>query len=155
MPRRPAPAVTLALPLVVAAFCAPAAARAQAPAQATTSRIPVAARTLPRGAVLAATDIAWRDTTARARGDARVAAGWVTRRVIAAGEPLGAPAVTPPPMVRAHEPLDLVVRKSAFQLTVRGRVTRDAAAGDTVTVLLDRSRRVQGVVEAPGRVRAL
>jgi flagella basal body P-ring formation protein FlgA len=126
-----------------------------------TPRIPTAARALPRGTVLASSDIAWVDTLASnstlrvlASGTA-VAPGWVTRRVVAQGEPLQAPAVVPPMLVRANDVVELVFRRDDVQLSLRGRVSRDAGAGETVTVRIDAQRRFEGIVEAPGRVRLM
>lgn len=119
-------------------------------------RVAVAARALVRGTVLAATDIAWRDTTAdaAARG-AGVAEGWITRRVVAAGEPLRAPAVAPPPVVRANAPVRLVLRRDGVTLTLEGRAARDASLGERVEVRVDARRRFAGVVEGPGLVRMM
>lgn len=145
----------LALALLVLALPS-SSGRAQS-AAAPTTRVAVAARALARGEVLGAQDITWIDTVA-VRGAARdgevaVAPGWITRRVIAAGEPLRAPAVAPPPVVRANELVELVVQRGGAQLTVRGRAARDAAAGERVTVRVDAARRFDGIAEAQGRVR--
>ena len=66
---------------------------------------PVAARALARGAVLTADDITYPDSAAAT--DSTVAPGWVTRRVVAAGEPLRPPAVQPPVVVTANQPVEL------------------------------------------------
>jgi len=147
---------SLAVPVLLALALVPAGGRAQ-PAVAPRTRVAVAAHALARGVVLSAQDIDWIDGAAvrgAARdGDAAVAPGWITRRVIAAGEPLRAPAIAPPPVVRANELVDLVVQRGGAQLTLRGRAARDAAAGERVTVRVDAARRFDGIAEAPGRVR--
>ncbi|HYD52446.1 MAG TPA: flagellar basal body P-ring formation chaperone FlgA [Gemmatimonadaceae bacterium] len=137
-----------------AAALAPVGAQETAP-----QRLAVAARALPRGWVLGDGDIEWisaLDAAGRIRviaSGAEVTPGWITRRVMKAGEPLRTPAVVPPPLVRADEPVEVVVRRGDVQLSVRGRVSRDAGVGERVAVRLDAGRRFECIVEAPGRVR--
>jgi len=120
-----------------------------------------AARPLPRGVALAAGDITT-DTTV-AWGAPRLAtgaaaerspvAGWITRRPIAAGEPLREPGVAPPPLIAAGQAVDAVWRRGGIALTVRGTALGDAALGERVIVRLDARRRVEGVAAAPALVR--
>ena len=119
-----------------------------------TRRIAVAARLLPRGTVLSAEDIAYRDSTLRGPSDtSTVAVGWVTRRLIGAGEVLRAPAVERPTIVSANEPVDLEWADRNVMLTVRGVATRSAALGERIPVRTGFGHRVDGTVVAPGRVR--
>lgn len=121
-------------------------------------RVAVAARELPRGAVLKASDIAFRDDAPPAvarpgESPAAVAAGWVTRRVIAEGEPLRAPAVAPPPVIRQGDAVQVIWSEGSMELRVAGRAMNAATAGGRVTVRVDLQRRFEGVAIAPGLVR--
>jgi len=123
-------------------------------AQVTTMRAAIATRLLPRGTVLTSDDIVYRDTTVRGPIDTnRVAPGWVTRRLIGAGEVLRAPAVERPAMVSANEPVSVEWADRNVLLTIRGIVTRNAALGERVTVRTALGHRIDATVIAPGRVR--
>lgn len=116
--------------------------------------VAIATHALVRGAALTAGDITYRDSTVRGPADtSRVAPGWVTRRTIAAGEILRAPAVEPPAAVSANQPVEVEFDDENVRLTLRGIVSRTAPIGDRVTVRIESGRRVEGVVIAPGRVR--
>jgi flagella basal body P-ring formation protein FlgA len=141
-----AAALGAALAAVAAAPAAPAAAPALA-AQAPAAAAPRAARPLARGQTLAAADID------AAGGDARRLVGWTTRRVIAAGEPLRAPAVAPPAAVRAGDAVALVYQADGLSLRLAGTAATDAPLGGRVAVRVDTRRRFEGVVTAPGVVR--
>jgi flagella basal body P-ring formation protein FlgA len=106
-----------------------------------------AARALARGETLAAADI----DAAGADGVRLV--GWTTRRVIAAGEPLRAPAVAPPAAVRAGEPVALLYQADGVTLRLAGTAATDAPVGGRVAVRVDTRRRFEGVVAGPGLVR--
>nr|PZN89902.1 MAG: flagella basal body P-ring formation protein FlgA [bacterium] len=116
----------------------------------------VAARRLERGVALTEADVAHTVTVhwgAPPREGAPVGAGWVTRRVIAAGEALRPPAVAPPVLVNAGEPVQVVARRGNVELTLRARAANSAAAGERVTVRTEAGRRLQGVAVARGVVR--
>jgi flagellar basal body P-ring formation protein FlgA len=115
--------------------------------------LPVAARDLPRGIALAPSDI--RYETGREPvppGTDRIGAGWITRRVISAGEVLREPAVGRPQLVRAGEPVELLWKQGTIELRVRGTAMGAAAEGERVTVRIDTRRRMDGVAVAPGLV---
>jgi flagella basal body P-ring formation protein FlgA len=123
-------------------------------AQESKRTVAVASRLLPRGTVLGADDIVYRDTTVRGPIDTnRVVAGWVTRRTIGSGEVLRVPAVERPAMVSANQPVNVEWADRNVMLTVRGVVTRNAALGERVTVRTELGHRVDATVIAPGRVR--
>jgi flagella basal body P-ring formation protein FlgA len=123
-------------------------------AQAPTTRAAIATRLLPRGTVLTANDIVYRDTTLRRPIDTNtVAPGWITRRLIGAGEVLRAPAVERPAIVSANEPVSIEWADRNVLLTIRGIVTRNAALGERVTVRTALGHRIDATVIAPGRVR--
>jgi len=83
----------------------------------------------------------------------RVALGWTTRRMIAAGEILRSPAVEPPIVVGANQPVEVEWADQNVRLTIRGVAARNASLGDRVAVRTDLGRRVEGTVVAAGRVR--
>jgi flagella basal body P-ring formation protein FlgA len=151
-------------------------AHAQSPRAAAPAGL-VAARAIPRGAVLTADDIATdgnAPSTLAARRSTLI--GWTTRRVIAAGEPLRAPAVVPPAggaatdrptldattpnapahgaaAVRAGQKVAVVYRDAGVALRLNGVAAQDGAVGARVGVRLDARRRLEGTVVAPGVVR--
>ena len=115
------------------------------------AQAPVAARDLPRGAVLTAEDVVVSDADTLAGGTDRI--GWVTRRVINEGEILREPAVARPQLVKSGDTVDLIWSTGTVQIKARGQATGSGAMGDRVTVRLDTRRRLEGVVVAPGVVR--
>ena len=112
-----------------------------------------AARDLPRGAILTPDDIVWAGDSGAvgARSDS-VGEGWITRRVIPAGEPLRAPAVAPPSWVNRGEPVHVLYRVGSAEARIRGTAMGTAVEGERVLVRIDARRRVEGVVVAPGLV---
>ena len=121
-------------------------------------RVAVATRMIARGVALSAGDLEFRDTTMASTlgmsGDSnRVAAGWVTRRVIAAGEILRAPAVEPPTAVSANQQVAVEWSDQNIRLTLRGIATRNAPVGSRVSVRMESGRRVETTVVGAGRVR--
>jgi flagella basal body P-ring formation protein FlgA len=122
--------------------------------RATSRRVAFATHALARGAVLTADDFQVRDTTLRAPLDTSVvAAGWVTRRSIAAGEMLRAPAVQAPDLILANEPVEIVFKDANVRLIIRGTSTRSGALGERITVRTEEGKRIEAVVVAAGRVR--
>jgi flagella basal body P-ring formation protein FlgA len=107
---------------------------------------PVASRDLPRGHVLAADDI-------RAAGRVAAPVGWTTRRVIAAGEALRAPAIAPPAAVTSGQKVAVVWRDAGVELRLAGTAAQDAPVGARVAVKVDARRRLEGTVIGPGLVR--
>jgi len=127
-------------------------------AQQTSRRVAVATRTLARGVALGAGDLEYRDSTmsstlGMSADTNRVAAGWVTRRVISAGEVLRAPAVEPPTAVSANQSVSVEWVDQNIRLTMRGVATRNAPMGSRVSVRMESGRRVETTVVGAGRVR--
>jgi flagella basal body P-ring formation protein FlgA len=140
---------TAAITLALVAFAGAADAQEQPAGKGT---VPVAARDLPRGAVLERQDIA----LAPAEGGGEAVTdpeGWVTRRVIAKGEVLRKPAITRPDLVASGEVVQLVWRQGSVELRLIGRAMGSAARGERVHVRVDGKRRFTGVVEGPALVR--
>jgi flagella basal body P-ring formation protein FlgA len=114
---------------------------------------PVAARDLARGEVLALTDIVPVSSPASADEDAADSlVGWTTRRVISAGEPLRAPAVSPPNLVKAGDTVQAIWRGKTIELRIAGTAAGSAALGERVLVRVDARRRLEGVVIGPALV---
>jgi flagella basal body P-ring formation protein FlgA len=129
-----------------------AAAQAAAPELA----VPVAARDLARGVVLTAEDVEFRavggTAPARAAGE-QPGAGWVTRRVVRAGEPLREPAVARPAVIESGQTVEAIWDDAGVVLRVRGTAVGAAALGERVIVKVDAKRRLEGVASGPGLVR--
>jgi flagella basal body P-ring formation protein FlgA len=135
-----------------------------APTPATTSpgplgvqrSVPVAAHALARGVTVLPADYQVTATVVRAalRSAAAAESGWVTRRPIAAGEPLVEPAVGPPALITAGQAVNFVADAGGVHLSVRGTAATAGALGDHVWVRMDSGRRLRGLVTAPGIVRA-
>lgn len=123
----------------------------QAPPQG--GEVAVAARRLARGTVLKASDFVV--TISRAVADStRVAAGWITRRVIHQGEVLRPPAVAPAPLVRAGDNVRFVVQQPGLQMAWLGTATTSGELGAPVRVRLGPKRLLLGIVTAAGTVTA-
>lgn len=115
----------------------------------------VAARDLARDEVLTAADI---ERVALPEGEAgpqdgpATLVGWRTRRVIAQGEPLRPPGVSPPDLVRAGETVHAVYQGRSVVLRIAGTAAGSAAMGERVLVRVDARRRLEGVVIGPALV---
>ena len=118
--------------------------------------VPVATRALVRGVTLAPADYQVSTVVVRAalRTAATADSGWVTRRPIAAGEPLIEPAVGPPALVTAGQAVNFVAEAGGVHLSIRGTAATAGALGDRVWVRMDSGRRLRGLVTAPATVRA-
>jgi flagellar basal body P-ring formation protein FlgA len=148
--QRLSPALVLS---ALATLLAPAMARVEAQ-QASTRKVAVATHAIARGVVLGMNDIEYRDSTVRVALDTSIVApGWVTRRMIAAGEVLRAPAVEAPAVVSANQAVELEYTDQNVRLTIRGTATRRGSMGERVSVRTEQGRRMEGTVIAPGRIR--
>lgn len=152
--RVPRPIVLVALAALSLLFARLLDAQAVSP----TRRVAVATHALARGTVLDAGDFELRDTTARGIVGAvpdttPVAAGWVTRRAIGAGELLRAPAVEAPTVVNANSSVQLEFADKNVTLTMRGVALQRGAVGERVPVRTESGKRIEGTVVAAGRVR--
>ncbi len=115
----------------------------------------VAARSLPAGSRLADGDL---------REEMRVhwgvpatdsvttpGTGWEVRRPLGAGEVVAAPAVAPPPLVFAGQPVKLEWQRGGVEVSVMGIALNSARRGETVRARLEeRPARLTGTVVAPG-----
>jgi flagella basal body P-ring formation protein FlgA len=116
----------------------------------------VATRDLPRGATLGAEDIGSRRDVRwgpPARdGEEVVAAGWITRRRIKAGEALGSALAEKPAAVVPGQEVRVVWARGDISIAVSGRAAGRAAVGERVAVRADTGRRLEGIVIADGIV---
>ena len=135
---------------------APTAAPASAAALGVERSVPVAARALARGVALSPSDYRIASVVVRPALAAAAAAdsGWVTRRAVAEGDALVEPAVGPPALVTAGQPVNFVAQAGSVRLSVRGTAATAGALGDRVWVRMDSGRRLRGIVAAPGTVQA-
>lgn len=147
-------AITLAL-LALAALSLGAQAPSVAPSG-TERTVPVATRALARGTSLTPDDYQFASVVVRSalRSAAAAESGWVTRRAVSAGEPLVEPAVGPPALVTAGQPVTFVAQERSIRLTIRGTATSAGALGSRVWVRFDSGRRLRGLVIAPATVSA-
>jgi flagella basal body P-ring formation protein FlgA len=118
--------------------------------------VPVAAHALPRGVSVTSADYQVATITVRhaLRTAAAAESGWVTRRAVAAGEPLIEPAVGPPSLVTSGQPVTFVAGGGAIRLTIHGTAATGGSLGQMVWVRVDARRRLRGVVTAPATVSA-
>ncbi len=119
------------------------------PAQQPVASTPVllAAREIPRGALIEAADI-------DGIGDeAESILGWETKRVIRTGEVLRAPAIAPAQIIRSGETVQLLWRGGELEIRMTGRAMGSAIGGERILVRVDTRRRFEGIAEAPGVVR--
>jgi flagella basal body P-ring formation protein FlgA len=91
---------------------------------------PLAARALVRGETLTADDIAVPGSCTQ--GLALV--GAVTRRMIAAGEPLREPAVAPANAIAANQQVSVIYRDAGIEVRLSGVAANAAPVGGRVTV---------------------
>ena len=77
----------------------------------------------------------------------------LTRRAIAAGEVLRAPAVGAPPMVTAGRSVAVIYQDGPVRIYLTGVATNSAPYGSAVGVRIDPTRRLDGIAVAPNTVR--
>lgn len=122
-------------------------------------RLTVAARALQRGDTLRAEDIALVDTSIVWRWSnvapdtTRAVPGWITRRAIAAGEVLRAPAVGAAPIVSAGSRVSVIYQDGPVRILLSGIAVNNAPLGAPVGVRIDANRRLDGIAVAPNTVR--
>lgn len=104
---------------------------------------PLAVRTMPRGTVLQASDV---------NGDPATVLGYETQRVIAAGEPLRAPAIAPAAVVHSGDAITVRVEMGGVIVTRPGVALGTARTGQPVRVRFGQHS-LSGVAVAPGVVR--
>lgn len=123
----------------------------------TTTRVllPVAVRSLSRGAVVDPSDIDWQPGVQAApvdRDGAPDIAGWVVARPLAPGDALTPPAIRPPVAVKVGEVVLVTWNGTTVQARREGTALRTGAVGDTVDVRLGQGTRRRARITGPGMV---
>jgi flagella basal body P-ring formation protein FlgA len=130
------------------------------PGMAADLRVVVPARDIPRGEVLAESDLTYGTVTGTALMAGTVTAmdaarGLETRRVLRAGETISASDLRRPIVVNKGQTVTMTFDAPGVTLTAMGRAMSEGGIGDTVTVQNPASfRMVSAVVTAAGTVRA-
>ena len=136
---------------------APPSASAQVAAAPAATPVPVLARAVAKGELLAADDFTIEERSpAQARGGipAREAMGKEAARNLPLGTVLRASDVIVPRLVRRGEPVMINVRSGGLTIATAGRALGSGANGDLVRVVsLSTNRTLDGVVEGPSAVR--
>jgi flagella basal body P-ring formation protein FlgA len=112
--------------------------------------VPVAAHDIPRGVELTAADIS-ADSAVTAVAASRI--GWVTRRVMRAGEALSEPSVAPPQLVHAGASVTVRAETGGVVVTRPGTALMSGSLGERVRVRIDSQHIVTGIVAASATVR--
>jgi flagella basal body P-ring formation protein FlgA len=118
--------------------------------------VPVAARDLERAVMLVEADVRY-DTMLQwgppPRSTGVAPYGWETRRRITAGEPLRAPAVAPPTLVRPGDDVRITFVRGGIAISLAGRAAGSGALGERVSVRATTGARLEGVITGTGTVR--
>jgi flagella basal body P-ring formation protein FlgA len=128
-------------------------------AETTTIDVAVPAHDLPRGKVLAAADLVYKNVPATGIGESVARsiadlAGQETRRSLRAGEFVRASDVKRPTFVAKGSTVTMIFEAPGISLAATGRALAEGGDGDSITVLNTVSyRQVQATVIAPGTVR--
>jgi len=122
----------------------------------TMQRVARATRVLERGVALSEADFAF-DLEVQwgppRPAEAGVAAGWVTRRRINAGETLRSPLVEAPRAVKSGETVRIILERGSITLVLTGKAIGSAALGERLQVRAETGKRLEGIVVGPGVVR--
>lgn len=117
--------------------------------------VPVLAGSVQRGDILSAADFETAELTeSRARGAVfpEDAEGLEARRNLAAGRIVRDRDLVEPRLVRRGDQVSILVQSGALKITARGEALEEGAEGDTVRVVTDASRTLDGRVAADGSV---
>jgi flagellar basal body P-ring formation protein FlgA len=122
-------------------------------------RVPVAAREIARGALLAPEDVTVEEYAdwgqPRDRPAATEIVGWRVNRRIRQGEVLQSPAIRPEDAVSSGSVIELVWAGRSVSVSVDGTAIGSGAVGDTIQVRVHDNKRVRAVIDAPGRARVI
>jgi len=120
-------------------------------------RVPVPIAAIPRNQIITFEDIAWVRLADTAIGNAVTRTedliGKSARRNLAEGRPVLAVDLEAPRIVLRNQLVTVMYRVPGMTLTARGRALRDAAAGESVSVLnLSSNRTIVATAIGPGQV---
>lgn len=136
----------------------PAAASVGAPARAGSSvEVLTYARSLAAGDVIQPEDVVWASVQshlAPAGGpqDAEAVIGLQAKRALRAGSPVGPRDLASPQVIARNDMVEVAYINDGVELTVTGKATRNASAGEAVPILnVQSNRTIDAVAVAPGR----
>ena len=120
-------------------------------------KVPVLTRNLARGDIVMFEDVAFERMDRRAANGAMTETdriiGQAARRSVAAGVPLRDIDFESPRVVSRNQLVTISYRIPGMTLTSRGRAIRDAAVGESVSVInLQSSRTIEATATGPGQV---
>ena len=123
----------------------------------TTTRVlmPVAVRSLSRGAVVDVSDIRWEPGVQAGPVDREGQAditGWTVARPLAPGDALTPPAIRPPVAVKVGEVVQVTWNGTTVQARREGTALRTGSIGDTVDVRLGQGTRRRARITGSGMV---
>lgn len=140
----------------VARVTTPASATSSARAGATVEVLTYA-RNLAAGDVVQPEDVVWttvqaHQATGGAPTDVEKIIGLTARRALRSGAPVAIRDLTAPQVIARNDMVEVAFISGGVKLTVTGRATRNAAAGEAVPILnLSSGRTIDAVAVAPGR----
>lgn len=115
------------------------------------------ARSLAAGDVVQPEDVVWSSVQAhQAQGgapqDADQVIGLSARRALRAGAPVSARDLASPQVIARNDMVQVAYISGGVELTITGRATRDASAGEAVPILnVQSNRTIDAVAVSPGR----
>lgn len=115
------------------------------------------ARSLAAGDIVQPEDVVWTSVQshlAPANGpqDAADVIGLSARRALRAGQAVSARDLAAPQVIARNDIVEVLYRDAGIELTITGRAQRQAALGDTVSILnLQSNRTIEAVATGPGR----
>lgn len=115
------------------------------------------ARNIGAGEVIQPSDVLWSTVqahlaTAGAPQDAEAVIGLTTRRPLRAGSPVASRDLVATQVIARNDMVQVAYIAGSVEVSITGRATRDAAAGEPVAVLnLQSGRTIDAVAVAPGR----
>lgn len=149
-----------AIPAEASARPAAASVGAPAPVSARTGvnvEVLTYARSLAAGDVIQPEDVIWASVQshlapAGAPQDAEAVIGLEAKRALRAGTPVGPRDLASPQVIARNDMVEVAYINDGVELTVTGKATRNASAGEAVPILnVQSNRTIDAVAVAPGR----
>jgi len=115
------------------------------------------ARSLAAGEVVQPEDVIWASVQshlapAGAPQDAEVVIGLQAKRALRAGSPVAQRDLASPQVIARNDMVEVAYLSDGVELTVTGKATRNASAGEAVPILnVQSNRTIDAVAVAPGR----
>ena len=115
------------------------------------------ARSLAAGDVIQPEDVIWASVQshlapAGAPQDAEAVIGLEAKRALRAGTPVGPRDLASPQVIARNDMVEVAYINDGVELTVTGKATRNASAGEAVPILnVQSNRTIDAVAVAPGR----